>query len=101
MIGSLLRQGSVADLVTNGCNADTAEQYAALFNSWHIGAMGFALVATKSFDDPQFKRTNKDMRRLLHPATRIDRAAHPIEINAPVLRSSLSRIMEIYDEAGK
>ena len=40
-------------------------------------------------------------RPYLHPATRIDRAAHPIEINAPVLRSLLSRIMEIYDEAGE
>ena len=100
MIESLLRQGSVADLVTNGCNADTAEQYAALFNPWHIGVMGYGLVATKSFDDPQFKRINQGLRRL-HPATRIDRAAHPIEINAPVLRSSLSKIMEIYDEAGE
>ena len=100
MIESLLRQGFVADLVTNGCNVDTAEQYAALFNSWHIDVMGYGLVATKSFDDPQFKRTNQGLRRL-HPATRIDRAAHPIEINAPVLRSSLSRIMEIYDEAGE
>ena len=100
MIESLLRQGFVADLVTNGCNVDTAEQYAALFNSWHIDVMGYGLVATKSFDDPQFKRTNQGLRRL-HPAKRIDRAAHPIEINAPVLRSSLSRIMEIYDEAGE
>ena len=59
-IESLLRQGFVADLVTNGCNVDTAEQYAAaLFNSWHIGVMGYGMVATKSFDDPQFKRTNQ------------------------------------------
>ena len=86
--------------LSNGCNVDTAEQYAALFNSWHIDVMGYGLVATKSFDDPQFKRTNQGLRRL-HPAKRIDRAAHPIEINAPVLRSSLSRIMEIYDEAGE
>ena len=100
MIESLLRQGFVADLVSNGCNVDTAEQYAALFNSWHIDVMGYGLVATKSFDDVQFKRTNQGLRRL-HPAKRIDRAAHPIEINAPVLRSSLSRIMEIYDEAGE
>ena len=101
MIESLLRQGFVADLVSNGgCNVDTAEQYAALFNSWHIDVMGYGMVATKSFDDPQFKRTNQGLRRL-HPAKRIDRAAHPIEINAPVLRSSLSRIMEIYDEAGE
>ena len=59
MIESLLRQGFVADLVSNGCNVDTAEQYAALFNSWHIDVMGYGLVATKSFDDVQFKRTNQ------------------------------------------
>ena len=62
--------------------------------------MGYGLVATRRVDDPQFKRTNQGLRRL-HPATRIDRAAHPIETNAPVLRGSLSRIMEIYDEAGE
>ena len=80
-------------------NVDTAEQYASLFNSWHVDTMGYGIVASKSFDDEQFKRTNQGLRRL-HPATKIDRAAHPIEVNARVLRKDLERVMAVYDEPG-
>ena len=96
---SLLRQSFVTHLVTSGCNVDTAEQYASLFNSWHVDTMGYGIVASKSFDDEQFKRTNQGLRRL-HPATKIDRAAHPIEVNARVLRKNLDRVMAVYDEPG-
>ena len=74
MTESLLRQGFVADLVKNGCNVDTAEGYASLFNGWHIDTMGYGLVASKSFDDEQYRRTNQGLRRL-HPATRLERVA--------------------------
>ena len=53
MTESLLRQGFVAYLVSNGCNADTAEGYASFFNGSHIGTMGYGLVASKSFDNDQ------------------------------------------------
>ena len=59
MTESILRQGFVAYLVRNGCNVDTAEGYASLFNGWHIGTMGYGLVASKSFDDEQYRRTNQ------------------------------------------
>ena len=55
MTESILRQGFVACLVRNGCNVDTAEGYASLFNGWHIGTMGYGLVASKSFDDEQYR----------------------------------------------
>ena len=68
-----------------------AHEYASLFNSWHIGTMGYGygLVLSRSFEDEQFRRTNQGLRRML-PSKRIDRAAHPVELNAPVLRGSLS-----------
>ena len=97
---SLLRQGFVADLVTGGCNVDTAQQYVSLVNSWHIDVMGYGVVSSKSFEDEQFKRTNQGLRRL-HPATRLDRAAHPIELNVTVLRKSLDEVFAIYDRPGK
>ena len=97
---SLLRQGFVADLVAGGCNVDTAQQYMSLFNSWHIDVMGYGLVSSKAFEDEQYKRTNQGLRRL-HPATKIDRAAHPIELNAAVLRKSLEGVFAIYDRPGK
>ena len=97
---SLLRQGFVADLVANGCNVETAQQYMSLFNSWHIDVMGYGLVSSKAFEDEQYKRTNQGLRRL-HPATKIDRAAHPIELNATVLRKSLEGVFAIYDMPGK
>ena len=34
----------------------------------------------------------------MFPSKRIDRAAHPVEINESVLRSSLSEVLAIYDE---
>ena len=97
---SLLRQGFVADLVAGGCNVDTAQQYMSLFNSWHIDVMGYGVVSSKAFEDEQYKRTNQGLRRL-HPATKIDRAAHPIELNGSVLRKSLEGVFEIYDMPGK
>ena len=97
---SLLRQGFVADLVAGGCNVDTAQQYMSLFNSWHIDVMGYGLVSSKAFEDEQYKRTNQGLRRL-HPATKIDRAAHPIELNGAVLRKSLEGVFAIYDMPGK
>ena len=99
MTESLLRQGFVADLVKNGCNVDTAEGYASLFNGWHIDTMGYGLVASKSFDDEQYRRTNQGLRRL-HPATRLERAGHQAELNEAVLRKELTEMMAIYDEPG-
>ena len=99
MTESLLRQGFVADLVRNGCNVDTAEGYASLFNGWHIDTMGYGLVASKSFDDEQYRRTNQGLRRL-HPATRLERAGHQAELNEAVLRKELTEMMAIYDEPG-
>ena len=58
MTESILRQGFVAYLVRNGCNVDTSEGYTSLFNGWHIDTMGYGLVASKSFDDEQYRRTN-------------------------------------------
>ena len=97
---SLLRQSFVADLVAGGCNVDTAHQYMSLFDSWHIGVMGYGLVASKAFEDEQFKRTSQGLRRL-HPVTKIDRAAHPIELNGAVLRKSLEGVFAVYDMPGK
>ena len=34
----------------------------------------------------------------MFPSKRIDRAAHPVELNASVLRGSLSEVLAIYDE---
>ena len=99
MTESLLRQGFVAYLVKNGCNVDTAEGYASLFNGWHIDTMGYGLVASKSFDDEQYRRTNQGLRRL-HPATRLERAGHQAELNEAVLRKELTEMMAIYDELG-
>jgi hypothetical protein len=62
--------------------------------------MGYGLVSSKAFEDEQYKRTNQGLRRL-HPATKIDRAAHPIELNATVLRKSLEGVFAIYDMPGK
>ena len=78
---SLLRQSFVAYCVSDGYNAETAEQYASLFNSWHIGTMGYGLVWSRSFGDEQFRRTNQGLRGMF-PSKRIDRAAHPVELNA-------------------
>ena len=97
---SLLRQSFVADLVAGGVSVDTATGYMSLFNSWHIDVMGYGVVSSKSFQDEQFKRTNQGLRRL-HPGTKIDRAAHPIELNATVLRKSLEGVFAIYDMPGK
>ena len=97
MTESLLRQAFVADCVSDGCNLETAEQYASLFNCWHIDTMGYGLVSSRSFEDEQFRRTNQGLRRMF-PSKRIDRAAHPVEINESVLRSSLSEVLAIYDE---
>ena len=88
---SLLRQAFVADLVAGGCNVNTSQQYMPLFNSWRIGVMGYGLVPSKAFEGEQYKRTNQGLRRL-HPATKIDRAAHPIEMNATGLRKSLEGV---------
>ena len=57
-------------------------------------------VSSKAFEDEQYKRTNQGLRRL-HPATKIDRAAHPIELNATMLRKSLEGVFAIYDMPGK
>ena len=62
--------------------------------------MGYGLVSSKAFEDEQYKRTNQGLRRL-HPATKIDRAAHPIELNGAVLRKSLEGVFAIYDMPGK
>ena len=97
MTESLLRQSFVADCVSDGCNVETGEQYASLFNCWHIDTMGYGLVSSRSFEDEQFRRTNQGLRRMF-PSKRIDRAAHPVELNASVLRSSLSEVLAIYDE---
>ena len=97
MTGSLLRQAFVADCVSDGCNVETSEQYASLFNCWHIGTMSYGLVSSCSFEDEQFRRTNQGLRRMF-PLKRIDRAAHPVELNASVLRGSLSEVLAIYDE---
>ena len=97
MTESLLRQAFVADCASDGCNVETAEQYASLFNCWHIDTMGYGLVSSRSFEDEQFRRTNQGLRRMF-PSKRIDRAAHPVELNASVLRSSLSEVLAIYDE---
>ena len=97
MTESLLRQAFVAHCVSDGCNVETAEQYASLFNCWHIDTMGYGLVSSRSFEDEQFRRTNQGLRRMF-PSKRIDRAAHPVELNAAVLRSSLSEVLAIYDE---
>ena len=78
---------------------DTAEGYASLFNGWHIDTMGYGLVASKSFDDEQYCRTNQGLRRL-HPATRLERAGHQAELNEAVLRKELTEMMAIYDEPG-
>lgn len=98
MTESLLRQGFIAFCVSGGCSVDTAEQYASLFNGWHIDTMGYGLVSSRSFQDEQFRRTNQGLRRMF-PAKRIDRAAHPAEINSTVLRKSLDELFAIYDEA--
>ena len=84
MTESLLKQACMADCVSGGCNVETAEQYASLFNSWHIVAIGYGLVSSRSFEDEQFRRTNQGLRRMF-PSKQIDRAAHPVELNAPVL----------------
>ena len=83
MAESLLRQAFVADCVSDGCNVETAEQYASLFNCWHIGTMGYGLVSSRSLEDEQFRRsTNQGLRRMF-PSRRIDRAAaDPVELNA-------------------
>ena len=99
MTESILRQGFVAYLVSNGCNVDTAEGYASLFNGWHIGTIGYGLVASNSLDDEQYRRTNQGLRRL-HPATRLERAGHQAELNEAVLRKELTEMMAIYDEPG-
>ena len=96
---SLLRQGFIAYLVEEGCNVDTATGYASLFNGWHIDTMGYGLVSTNSFEDEQFKRTNQGLRRL-HPAKKLERAAHQAELNEAVLRPELKEMFEIYDEPG-
>ena len=57
-------------------------------------------MSSKAFEDEQYKRTNQGLRRL-HPATKIDCAAHPIELNATVLRKSLDGFFAIYDMPGK
>ena len=46
----------VAVWVAGGCNVDTAQQYMSLFNSWHIGVMGYGLVSSKAFEDEQHKQ---------------------------------------------
>ena len=97
MTESLLRQAFVAHCASDGCNVEIAEQYASLFNCWHIDTMGYGLVSSRSFEDEQFRRTNQGLRRMF-PSKRIDRAAHPVELNAAVLRSSLSEVLAIYDE---
>ena len=89
MTKSILRQGCIADLVANGCNVDTAEGYASLFNGWRIGTMGYGLVASSSFEDEQYKRTNQGLRRM-HPATKLERAGHQTNLNGPVLRQGTS-----------
>ena len=61
--------------------------------------MGYGLVASKSFDDEQYRRTNQGLRRL-HPATRLERAGHQAELNEAVLRKELTEMMAIYDEPG-
>ena len=99
MSESILRQGFVAYLVSNGCNVDTAEGYASLFNGWHIGTMGYGLVASKAFDDGQYRRTNQGLRRL-HPVTRLERAGHQAELNEAVLRKELTEMTAICDEPG-
>ena len=80
----------MADLVAGGCNVDTSQQYMSLFNSWHINVMGYGLVSSKAFEDKQYKLTNQGLRRL-HPATKIDRAAHPTELNATYGAEEISR----------
>ena len=59
--------------------------------------MGYGLVSSRSFEDEQFRRTNQGLRRMF-PSKRIDRAAHPVELNASVPRGSLSEALAIYDE---
>ena len=100
MTESLLRQAFMADCVSDGCNVETAEQYAFLFNSWHIDTMGYGLVSSCSFEDEQFRRTNQGLWRMF-PSKRIDRAAHPVELNAAVPRGSLSEVLVIYDEPSR
>ena len=97
MTESLLRQAFVADCVSGGCDIETAERYASLFSSWHIGTMGCGLISSRSFEDEQFRRTNQGLRRMF-PSKRIDRAAHSVELNASVFRGSLSEVLAIYDE---
>ena len=57
----------------------TAETLLAL--SFCVDELG--LVSSRSFQDEQFRRTNQGLRRMF-PAKRIDRAAHPAEINSTV-----------------
>ena len=97
MTESLLRQAFVADCASDGFYVETDEQYASLFNCWHIGTVGCGLVSSRSFEDEQFRRTNQGLRRMF-PSKRIDRAAHPVELNSSVLRSSLAEVLAIYDE---
>ena len=61
--------------MASGCNVDTAEDYTTLLNGWHIGTMGYGLVASSSFKDEQYTRTNQGLRRM-HPATKLERAGH-------------------------
>ena len=96
---SLLRQGFIVDLVAGGCNVDTAEGYASLFNGWHIDTMGYGLVSSNTFDDEQYKRTKQGLRRM-HPATKIERAGHQTNLNEAVLRKELAGVFSIYDEPG-
>ena len=93
---SLLRQAFVADCVSDGCNIETAEQYASLFNGWHIGTMGYGVVLSRSFENEQFHCKNQGLRRMFL-SKRIDLAAHSVELNAPVPRGSLSGVLAIYD----
>ena len=68
-------------------------------NGWHIGTMGYRLVASKSFHDEQYRRTNQGLRRL-HPVTKLERAGHQAALNQAALRKELSEMMRIYDELG-
>ena len=86
---SILRQGFIAVLVASGFNADMAEGYPPLFNGWRIGTMGYGLVASSSFKDEQYRRTDQGLRRM-HPATKLERAGHQTNLNGPVLRQGTS-----------
>ena len=63
-------------------------------NGWHIGTMGYRLVASKSFHDEQYRRTNQGLRRL-HPVTKLERAGHQAALNQAALRKELSEMMRI------